>query len=138
MKVAWKTLVRRQVLSIEIKHGDSVVKRKAFMVVIANAGKYGTGAVINPVGEINDGIFEVVVVKRLSFFPILKMMFSLGFDKKNIEIYQAKSVDIIAKSSIHFQVDGEYIGKVKKISAVIQPNCIKMILPHEYLEKAGN
>ncbi|MCH5596611.1 diacylglycerol/lipid kinase family protein [Niabella ginsengisoli] len=82
LKVAWKTLVRRQSLNIKIEHNNSVINRKAFMIVIANAGKYGTGAVINPVGEINDGIFEVVVVKRLSFFGILKMMFSLGFDKK--------------------------------------------------------
>ncbi|WP_346237861.1 diacylglycerol/lipid kinase family protein [Niabella insulamsoli] len=134
LKVAWKTLVRRQVLKIEIKHNGSIVRRKAFMVVIANAGKYGTGAVINPVGEIDDGIFEVVVVKRLSFWPIMKMMLSLGFDKKNIEIYQTDSVDIVSKSPVHFQVDGEYLGKVKKIAAVIQPHQIDMILPKAYLE----
>ena len=49
------------------------IKRRAFMVVIANASKYGTGALINPEGNLHDGLFEIVVVRRIAFFSILKM-----------------------------------------------------------------
>ncbi len=128
-KVAWKTIVRRQVLEVTIKNDKQNFCRKAIMVVIANAGKYGTGAVINPNGEINDGLFEIVVVKRLTLWGFLKMMLSLGFDNKNIEIHQTRDVNILAKHRAHFQVDGEYIGKVDKIAATIQPNNIQIMLP---------
>ncbi len=128
-KVAWKTVVRQQALEVTIKKEEQSFCRKAIMVVIANAGKYGTGAVINPRGEIDDGLFEIVVVKRLTLWGFLKIMLSLGFDHKNIEIHQTRSVDILAKHRAHFQVDGEYIGKVDKISAEIQPNNIQIMLP---------
>lgn len=129
LKVAWKTIVRRRLLEVTIKNGEESFCRKAIMVVIANAGKYGTGAVINPQGEIDDGLFEIVIVKRLTLWGFLKIMLSLGFDHKNIEIYQTKSANILAKHKAHFQVDGEYIGKVDKISAVIQPHNIQIMLP---------
>lgn len=128
-KVAWKTIVRRQVLEVTIKNGEKSFCHKAIMVVIANAGKYGTGAVINPKGEIDDGLFEIVVVKRLTVWGFLKIMLSLGFDNKNIDIHQTRSVNILARHRAHFQVDGEYIGKVNKISAVIQPGNIQIMLP---------
>lgn len=130
-KVAWKTLVRRQALEVTIKNEEKSFCRKAIMVVIANAGKYGTGAVINPKGEIDDGFFEIIVVKRLTLWGFLKIMLSLGFDHKNIEIHQTRSVDILAKHRAHFQVDGEYIGKVDKISAEIQPHHIQIMLPSD-------
>ena len=129
LKVAWKTIVRRQALEVTIKKEDKSFCRKAIMVVIANAGKYGTGAVINPEGEIDDGLFEIVIVKRLTLWGFLKIMLSLGFDNKNMEIHQTRSVNIRAKHRAHFQVDGEYIGKVDKITAIIQPQNIQIMLP---------
>ncbi|MGE9310583.1 diacylglycerol/lipid kinase family protein [Niabella sp. CJ426] len=129
LKVAWKTIIRRQALEVTIKNDDKSFCRKAIMVVIANAGKYGTGAVINPEGEIDDGLFEIVIVKRLTLWGFLKIMLSLGFDNKNMEIHQTRSVNILAKHRAHFQVDGEYIGKVDKIAAIIQPKNIRIMLP---------
>lgn len=129
LKVAWKTIVRRQLLAVTIEKEQQNFNRKAIMVVIANAGKYGTGAVINPDGKIDDGLFEIVVVKRLTLWGFLKIMLSLGFDHKNIEVYQTRSVTISARHKAHFQVDGEYIGKVDKITAVIQPRHIHVMLP---------
>ncbi len=62
----------------------------AFMVVLANASKYGTGAVINPEGIIDDGIFEVVIVTKLSFIELLKMLFRpKQFNPEKIEIFHA-------------------------------------------------
>jgi len=44
------------------------VKKKAHVIALANASKYGTGVIINPKGLIDDGKFEVVIVKPYSFF----------------------------------------------------------------------
>ncbi|MFP4059921.1 MAG: diacylglycerol/lipid kinase family protein, partial [Bacteroidales bacterium] len=49
-------------------------KTKAIMVVIANASKYGTGAIINPPGKINDGSFEVIFIKPYPFWYIFKLI----------------------------------------------------------------
>src|SRR5690606_16729828 len=44
----------------EIEIGGKVEQIEAKMLVIANGNKYGTGALINPLGKINDGFFEII------------------------------------------------------------------------------
>ncbi len=47
---------------------------QAAMIVIANATRYGTGALINPNGSLEDALFEVIVVKKISLSQLFKMM----------------------------------------------------------------
>jgi diacylglycerol kinase family enzyme len=51
------------------------------------------------------------------------------FDPKKIEIIQAKAVHIETQHAVHFQVDGEYLGKVKHIEAEILPGKLNILLP---------
>ena len=90
------------------------------MIVLANATRYGSGAVINPAGRLDDDLFEVVIIKKVSFSEIFKMMVThRPYDKDKTELYQAKSVAIESKKEAHFQVDGEYLGKVKTVQVEI-------------------
>lgn len=125
-----KTLWRKEKMNVVIHTNDKQVKREAFMVALANATMYGTGAVINPEGRIDDGLFEVIIVRRLSFAALLKMLFKPGlFNPKHIEIVPCTSVEINTSRKVHFQIDGEYKGKIKNITASILPKSVKMILP---------
>ena len=129
-KVIVRALWHNEKMYVTIRTGDAEVKRVAYMVVFANARMYGTGAVINPEGKPDDGLFEVIVVRKLSVIALLKMLFRPGmFNPKHIEIFSCSSAGITTTQNIHFQVDGEYIGRVNKVRAVIQPGIIKMILP---------
>jgi diacylglycerol kinase (ATP) len=120
IRAAWKVLWKHAVMQVSIKIDDSVIKTEAAMIVLANATRYGSGAVINPAGRLDDELFEVVVIKKVSFSEIFKMMVThRPYDKNKTELYQAKSVTIESKKQAHFQVDGEYLGKVKKVEASI-------------------
>lgn len=125
-----KTLWKKEKMNVLIHTDDKQVKREAFMVALANATMYGTGAVINPEGKIDDGLFEVIIVRKLSFGALLKMLFKPGlFDPKNIEIYHCTLAEINTSRKVHFQIDGEYKGRVKNIVASVLPKSVKMILP---------
>jgi diacylglycerol kinase family enzyme len=103
---------------------------KALMVVLANATKYGTGAVINPEGDLYDGQFEVVIMKRLAITELLKMWFRpQPFNPTKIKVYPATSVSIETTRKVHFQVDGEYLGKVRRVDANIIAGQLKLIVP---------
>jgi YegS/Rv2252/BmrU family lipid kinase len=133
-KVALKVLWRKQHIRVTINSTEKVIKRNAFMVVLANASKYGTGAVINPEGSLYDGFFEVVIIRQLAIFEILKMWFKpKPFNKKNIEIIKGCSVQIATGHKVHFQVDGEYKGKVKQVKAEILPGVLNLLTPPEAL-----
>jgi YegS/Rv2252/BmrU family lipid kinase len=132
IKVALKVLRNRQNIQVTIENGELEVKRNAFMVVVANASKYGFGAVINPEGNLYDGFFEVIIIRRLAISELFKMWFRpQPFNPKKIEVYHARSVSIETLQKVHFQVDGEYLGKVKKVRARIVPAQLQIILPAE-------
>ena len=58
----FKMLWNKKKMRVSIQTDTETIKRKAYMVALANAEKYGTGAVINPHGDVADGEFEIVVV----------------------------------------------------------------------------
>ena len=102
----------------------------AYMIVFANATKYGTGAVINPQGAINDGKFELVVVRQISVIEFVKLFLKrTPFNPKKVEIFQTTKAQITAKRKTHFQVDGEYLGKKQRVTAEIIPSALNIILP---------
>jgi YegS/Rv2252/BmrU family lipid kinase len=126
----FKMLLRRRLLQVTISDGKNVWQREAFMVVIANASMYGTGAMINPDGDLSDGLFEIVIVKRMSPGTVLKMFLQRrSFNKEKLEILQVQSVDIEVQHRAYFQVDGEYKGKMKRIKARIEKQVLSVIVP---------
>jgi len=125
-----KILVEGKPVNAHIVADDVDVNIPAYMIVIANATKYGTGAVINPDGLIDDGKFELVVVRKLSWIGFVKMFLSKKpFNPKKVEIFQTRKAVITAKRRTHFQVDGEFIGKRKNVTAEIIPSALTFLVP---------
>jgi YegS/Rv2252/BmrU family lipid kinase len=130
-RVLLKALWYKQKMEVILQAKQKEIRRNAFMVVLANASKYGTGAVINPMGELDDGAFEVVIVRKLALSELLKMLFRpQPFNPKKIETFSATSVKLKTLRSVHFQIDGEYLGKIKSLRANILPGYINIILPY--------
>ena len=128
VKAAWKVLLRHPVMLATIKIDDDYIRREAAMIVIANATRYGSGAVVNPLGRLDDDLFEIVIIRKVSFSEIFKMMVShKAYDKNKTELFQAQSIQIQSKKKAHFQIDGEYLGKTNKIQASIITNAINII-----------
>lgn len=129
-KMLLRVLVNRKLMKFTITADNEVIKGNAVMIVIANASKYGTGALINPSGNLHDGIFEIVVVRKLSIPTILQMFFQYKrHDPKKVEIIEARNATVETLKPIYFQVDGEYINKVRKVTAQIMKGVILLILP---------
>lgn len=132
IKAAWKVLWRNPRMQVTIASDTKFVQRDAAMIVLANATKYGTGARINPEGILDDGLFEIVVIKKLALSEIFKMMIShKPYDPKKTELFKTSGVKVQSKRKVHFQVDGEYLGKIHTIEANILPGAITMVLPGE-------
>ncbi|HVG16839.1 MAG TPA: diacylglycerol kinase family protein [Chitinophagaceae bacterium] len=132
-----KMLWNKRKLHATITTDDDTFKRKAYMIVLANASKYGTGATINPEGKIDDGLFEVVIIRRLNFWGLLNMLIAHNnFNKEKIEIVSTKSVKISLLYKSHFQVDGEYRGKTKTITAKVLSGCLNIMLPVPETQKS--
>ncbi len=125
-----KALNTHSVMRLTVYINGQIVRRKAIMAVIANASKYGTGAVINPAGQLNDGRFELVIIRRLALSELLKMWITRQpFDPLKTELIQCTELEIESSRPYAFQVDGEYRGKQKKITARVLPAALQLVLP---------
>jgi YegS/Rv2252/BmrU family lipid kinase len=126
LQVLWKI----PKIKASLVFNNQIVNTKAELIVIANSTTYGTGAIINPIGVLNDSKFEIIVVKIISILEIFKMVFShAGFDPNKTVIYQTSKILIRTNKKVHFQIDGEYLGKITEINANIIPNAISVIVP---------
>src|SRR6476469_5763563 len=131
-KAVFRMLWEKQKMYVTIQTDQQTEKRKAYMVAIANASKYGTGATINPDGRVDDGVFEIVIVRKLNVYEIAKAIFTeKSFDPEKIEIFKAQHATLSTLSKAYFQVDGEYRGKVKEVKAEIQKGCLLVLLPEQ-------
>ena len=107
--------------------------RKAISLTFANASKYGTGAVINPTGKVDDGCFELVIIKpfpRIKLLSIAWKMFTGSLNTSEYaEVISCKKATIRTSKSTTLQIDGEVIGKLKEIEVEILPKALLMITP---------
>jgi len=128
-RVFLKILLQRKLFDAHIIADNLDLRIHAYMIVIANASKYGTGAVINPDGKIDDGKFELVVVRKISLIEFFKMFISgKPFNPQKVEIFKTTHAEITIKKAIHFQIDGEYKGKRNEVKAFIIPSALNVIV----------
>ena len=111
--------------SIQVE--GKVHHREGFLLAIANARKYGTGATINPIGNMNDGRFEILVFKKFNIPQILKtFQEDVELSEDFLEIFPAREAIIECEKELPFQVDGEYLGQVKKVVAKISSTKVRI------------
>jgi YegS/Rv2252/BmrU family lipid kinase len=112
---------------------DSEFIRKAVSLTFANASKYGTGAVINPEGIIDDGKLELVIIKPFPRIKLLsiawKMFMNTLHTSDYVEIVKCSKAKVISRRKTTLQIDGEVIGKVQEIDVEILPKALKVLVP---------
>lgn len=130
IKVARSVLFVNPIMQVSMTIDNEIIEIKAAMIVIANATKYGSGAVINPSGSMEDELFEVIVIKKISIHETFKMMVShASFNPDKTVVFKTSHLTMRPAKKVHFQVDGEYLGKVNAIEAILIPAAIEIIVP---------
>jgi len=129
-KAIFRVMWEKQKMRVKLNVDGQEITRNAFMVVMANARKYGTGANINPDGDVSDGKFEIVIVRRLNVVEVIKSIFTeRSFDPEKIEVFSARQMEMDIHHKAYFQVDGEYMGKTKKVTARVMSQALHIMKP---------
>ena len=116
--------------SAKIEANDEIIECEARMIVIANSQKYGTGVTINPDGKMNDGKFELVILKNLDLLVFGKIITgNIPVNSEDVEIISTDKATITTVSPVSFQIDGEYIGEETKLNIKILPSQMKVAIP---------
>ena len=128
-KAVFRMLWEKQKMRVKIRTEEGEFLRYAYMVVLANARKYGTGANINPDGDVTDGKFEIVIVRKLNVLEIIKAIFTdKSFHPRRIEVLTTTNVELNLHRKSYFQIDGEFIGKTLSVQARVLPRILNMVM----------
>lgn len=101
----------------------------ARMVVIANATKYGTGVIINPKGIINDGKFELVLLKNLDVLVFAEIITgNIPINSEDVEVISTDKATITTNFPVSLQIDGEYCGTINHLDLAILSKRIKIAI----------
>lgn len=128
---AFKTLMHLdKPFKATIIANNKTFKCEARMIVIANSKKYGTGIVINPDGVMNDGKFELVILKNFDLVVLGKIISgNIPINSEDVEIISTDKATIKTNFPVSFQIDGEYCGTEKKLEIKILSKKIKVAVP---------
>lgn len=135
-KSSLSQLFESQPYRFEVAVDGKVEQVKAKMLVIANGSKYGTGALINPTGKINDGRFEIIALDPQGIEDLVKVSLSLFRGNLNemesVKIWQVSKAEIKNLDLAEFQIDGEVMGKVEKVTVEVLAKPIRFYTGKNY------
>ena len=121
---------KRSAFSFDLKTPVESKRYKAEMLVIANAKYFGTGAIINPVGQIDDGEFEIIIIRPYPWwilFYLLRMFLFGKLEKlKYVKVIKTNQAEINLDKSHDLQADGEIFKDIKSMKIKILPSALKI------------
>lgn len=113
----------------------------AFFITISNSNQFGNNITIAPKASLNDGLFDIVIVKKMHKlalpFALLHQISGINAleelknyrNNKNIIYFQAKEATIINNEAAPIHIDGEPEPTTDKINFKILPNAFRLIQP---------
>lgn len=114
------------------------LENKAFLVAIANANQFGSNTEINPIGRVDDGQFEIVVMRSFPklygpkvFWHLVRNTF---YRSRYSTLIRCNEADIINEENEAVQVDGELVEPAKKLKVRIHPKKLKVFVPAGKIE----
>lgn len=117
--------------TVTITGNFETIECTARMIVIANSQKYGTGVSINPNGVMDDGKFELVILKNLDLLVLGKIISgNMPIDSEDVVIISTDKAIVRTNVPVSFQIDGEYCGTETKLNIEILPKQMKVAVPN--------
>lgn len=119
-----------QPFEAEITTDGKTRKVKALMIAFANAKRYGTGALLNSAGKLNDGLMEVCILYQLNLTVLAGHFINLVDEQsEHIEVIQCREALVKTFDKQEFQIDGEMMVHTDQLKVKVRPQSLRVIVP---------
>lgn len=132
----WQTLLhayKYEFPKIDITIDGQQMTKHCLVAEVANAPMFGYHFKIAPQAKFNDGILDVVIVKKVPKWRYLlsSWRFLTGsFHKSSLaEVYTGKSIQITCKDELAVHFDGEGFLTNKNLDFSIIPDSLRVMVP---------
>ena len=108
---------------------------EAQAVVVCRGRKYGGGVIMAPSGHLEGGTLQVVILRRLGRFPILRFAWNVLRGKhtgsRDVLLREASSVFVRSRIPSAAQVDGDYLGPLP-VRFEMTESLVRIVVPPAY------
>jgi diacylglycerol kinase family enzyme len=138
VRLSLREMARYRAPRLVIETPDERLEAKPFVLCLANGPQYGSGAVINPGGKLDDGRLEVVVIEDASVPALLlsaPRLFLGGIER--IAGYRRLRVTrlvIHGDRPITSHRDGDPEPDAERIEVSLRPRALTIVAPASTLE----
>lgn len=116
-----------------IEIGDKRIKTRALFLAFANSDQFGYHTSIAPNAQIDDGLLDVIIMKKppIIEIPLLaSLLYWRKIDKsKYIEIVKASELRVKTKKERWVNIDGEPMKLGNELNVKIHPQSLNIITP---------
>lgn len=120
-------------LPVKASINGTVIDTDCFVMAFANAAQYGNNAYIAPEADIQDGLLDVCLVRKLDIIKALNLSYCMLTNQlahaDSAEYFKTTHVHVETEEPMMFHADGEYMGKTSAFDVQIQPLSLKVVTP---------
>jgi YegS/Rv2252/BmrU family lipid kinase len=120
---------------LQIRIDDQQFETIALLIAIANGKYYGGGMMAAPEACIDDGNFDICLVRGVGKIKILRLFPRFIKGKhgslKEVSFYRGKRVEISCKNDYILNIDGEICNNRQTIFEII-PKKLRLVVPKNY------
>lgn len=130
-KYLLQSIKETPLLQFTIKTPEAEYRKEGYMLVVGNANMYGTGIRISR-GSVSDGKFEIVNIEKVALDEAIKAgltKFNVFIDKDMFsDVISCNQAEILIDKKVDFQIDGEYMGEVDRLTIAIYPSAVPVLI----------
>ena len=132
--------------AFELVNKGQSFKAEAYFISIANGNQFGNQFTIAPQASLNDGLLDIIVVKKMSklrvIWAVIKQVRkgkvieydARTFHKKDVLYFQTEKLIIHNLQAAPLHIDGDPVSTAKKFVIEILPNAFKLIQPNKVVK----
>ena len=110
----FKNVLFYRSVEVEVKTSNEQIKKRLFMIAIANGTEYGGGFRISPESDAQDGLLNLILIDALSplkrLFNIPKVESGEHLSAPFVSQYKVKKVQVSSQSLMYAHLDGEQMS----------------------------
>jgi YegS/Rv2252/BmrU family lipid kinase len=108
-------------------------KERALFISFANSNQFGYNATIAPHAEVDDGLIDVCIIRKVPLARVVflaNLMFLKKIDQSNdILILKGKDIRLCRKKGKIVNIDGEHVKLQKNLIIKIDPLSLNVVVP---------
>ena len=133
-KQALKEAKTRKIYNVKIELPDRIIEDEIIYGSISNSTSIaGFRWFKDEEAELDDGEFEIILIKKINnFFDLIKTFFLLVFkikNEKHLYCFKTSKLNIKCNNEINWTLDGEFGGNLKQVQINNIERGIKFLMP---------